>query len=537
MTKSLLFGDEARAKLLAGAGTVFNAVKVTHGPRGKNVAMESMYGGPRITNDGVSIAKEIELKDPFENIGAQVLRDVATKTNDAAGDGTTTAVVIAHEIVKEGLKRVAMGANAIMIRRGIEAAANDIVTELKKMAVKVAGKGDIINIASISAESKEIGKIIAETISRVGEDGVVTVESSHLSGIESTVTDGMQVDNGYLSPYFATDSARMEAEYRDVAVLVTDKKISMMQEMVPLLESLMATGKKELVIFAEDVEGEALSTFILNKLRGGLSVLAVKAPGFGEKKKEMLIDIATMTGATFIDSALGGTLADVGLNVLGRASKVTSTKDKTVIVGGAGAKAEVMKRVTFMKKQLSESESKYDKESLTQRIAKMTSGVAVVRVGASTETEMKYLKDKIEDAVNATKSAIEEGIVGGGGSALVTASYSLEKGKSAKGFSEFTVGYKILLKAARAPFLQIAENSGREDGQSLMNSVRLEGGGFDFSSEESGEIINDMVVAGIIDPVKVTRTAVQNAASAASVLLTTDVIIVTDKEVQKPSDY
>jgi chaperonin GroEL len=532
MAKRVLFRDEARARIKAGADVVAEAVRVTHGPRGRNVAIERSYGGPRITNDGVSIAKEITLKDKAENIGAEVLKEVASKTNDMAGDGTTTAVVLAHAIIAEGFKRVAMGANAVMVRRGIEAAAKDAVAELKAMAKTVKNKEEVRNVATVSAESAELGKTIADTIEKVGMSGVVTVEESQSFGIESEITEGLEFDRGYVSAYMVTNTDRMEAEYKDALMLITDKKISSIQEIIPLLEKVMQTGKKELVIIAEDVDGEALTTLVLNKLRGTLSVLAVKAPGYGDRKKEMLQDIAIMTGGTVITDEVGLKLDQAEVSMLGRAGRVVSSKDKTIIVSGKGKKADIEARVQQLKGQLENTDSKFDKEKLQERIAKLAGGVAVIRVGASTETEMKYLKDKIEDAVNATKAAIEEGIVPGGGSALAKVGAKLAKSKHAQGHDEFSVGYKILATSLSAPLIQIATNAGRDDAAVILRDVVEKGAayGFDAVSDEPEAKIVDMLAAGIIDPVKVERAAVQNAASAAAVLLTTEAAIAEEPE-------
>lgn len=537
MAKKVLFKDAARAKIKAGADIVAEAVRVTHGPRGRNVAIDRSYGGPRITNDGVSIAKEITLKDKFENIGVEVLKEVASKTNDMAGDGTTTAVVLAHAIITEGFKRVAMGANAVMVRRGIEAAAKDAVSELKAMAKPVKGKEEVRNVASVSAESAELGKTIADTIEKVGMSGVVTVEESQSFGIESEITEGMEFDKGYVSAYMVTNTDRMEAEYKDAAVLITDKKISSIQEILPLLEKLMQTGKKELVIIAEDLDGEALTTLVLNKLRGTLSVLAVKAPGYGDRKKDILQDIAVMTGGTVITEDVGLKLADTEPNMLGRAGRIVASKDKTVIVSGKGKKSDIEARVAQLKAQLEKTDSKFDKEKLQERIAKLAGGVAIIRVGASTETEMKYLKDKIEDAVNATKAAIEEGIVPGGGSALAKVGAKLGKSKHAQGHDEFSVGYRILASSLSAPLIQIATNAGRDDAQVILRDVVEKGAafGFDASSDDVEAKIVDMLAAGIIDPVKVERAAVQNAASAAAVLLTTEAAIADEPEEKSAS--
>ena len=529
--KKVIFGHDVRTALKVGADTVADAVRVTLGPRGRNVALEKGFGGPTVTNDGVSIAKEITLKDKFENMGAEIVKEVASKTNDKAGDGTTTAMVLTSAIINEGLKRTAMGANAIVVRRGIEAAAQDAVEELRTMAKEVKTKEDIRNVASISAESKELGKTIADTIGKVGKDGVVTVEESQSFGIESDVVKGLEFDRGYVSPYMVTNTDRMEAEMKDAAVLVTDKKISSVQEILPLLEKLAQTGKKELTIIADDVEGEALATFVVNRLRGAFTVLAVKAPGYGDRKSDMLGDIATVLGAEVVSEQLGRKLEEVDLSVLGKANRVVSTKDTTVIVGGKGKKKDVEARVAQLKTQAANSDSKFDKEKIDERIAKLTGGVAVIRVGAATETEMKYLKDKIEDAVNATKAAIEEGIVPGGGAALLKVSEKLAR-KHAQGHDEFAIGYRILVQALRAPLTQIVKNAGREDAPVILRDVAKKGGnyGFDAASDDADARIIDMIETGIIDPVKVTRSGVENAASAAAVLLTTEAAVSDDPD-------
>ncbi len=533
--KKVIFDNDVRAELGAGVAAVAGAVRVTIGPRGRNVALDKSFGGPRITNDGVSIAKEIELKDKFQNMGAEIIKEVASKTNEIAGDGTTTAMVLTHAIVEEGFKRTAMGANATVVRRGIEKAANDAVEELKKMAKQVKNQDDIVAVASISAESEELGKTIAETIDKVGKDGVVTVEESQSVGISSEVVEGLEFDKGYVSPYMVTNAEKMEAEAKDVKVLVTDKKISSVQDVLPLLEKLAQTGKKELVIIADDVEGEALATFVVNKLRGTFSVLAIKAPGYGDRKKELLGDIATVLGAQVVTEDLGMKLEDAGLDVLGEAGRIVASKDKTVIVDGKGKKSAIQERVTQLKAQLEQADSKFDKEKLEERIAKLSGGVAVIRVGAATETEMKYLKDKIEDAVNATKAAIEEGIVPGGGTALVKVAEKLSKNKESQEKDEFGVGYRILINALRAPFKQIVINAGRDDAEVIMSEMIKKGDnfGFDASSDETELKIVDMFKEGIIDPAKVERAGIQNAASAAATLLTTEAAIAEDEE-EKP---
>jgi chaperonin GroEL len=527
MAKQVIFDQEVRAKLKRGVDIVAGAVKVTLGPKGRNVALSKSWGGPTITNDGVSIAKEITLADKFEDMGASIVKEVATKTNDKAGDGTTTAVVLTQAIITEGLKRTALGANAMMVRRGIEAAAKDAVEELRKMAREVKGKNDIRQVATISAESEELGKTIADTVEKVGKDGVVTVEESQSIGIESDFVDGMEFDKGYVSAYMITNAERMEAEAKDAPILITDKKISTVKDILPLLEKLAQGGKRELVIIADDVDGEALATFVVNKLKGVFNVVAVKAPGYGDRKKEMLADIAITVGGTVISEDLGLSLEKTELNMLGRANRVVATKDSTVIVGGKGKKSEIEGRVSSLRKQAENTDSKFDKEKLEERIAKLTGGVAVIRVGAATETEMKYLKDKIEDAVNATKAAIAEGIVPGGGAALAKVGDKLHKKIDAKAHDEYTVGYRILLSALSAPLLQIAQNAGREDAAVVLQEVIKKGPAFGFNAaaESDEATIVDMFEAGIIDPVKVTRSCVQNAASAAAVLLTTEAAV------------
>jgi len=535
--KQVIFDQDVRAALKRGVDVVASAVKVTLGPKGRNVALSKSWGGPTITNDGVSIAKEISLEDKFEDMGASIVKEVATKTNDKAGDGTTTAVVLTQAIIHEGLKRTALGANAMMVRRGIEQAAQDAVAELKKMAKEVKSKGEIRQVASISAESEELGEKIAEVVGKVGKDGVVTVEESQGTGIDSEYVEGMEFDKGYVSAYMITNSERMEAEIKDAPILITDKKISTIKDILPLLEKVAQAGKKDLCIIADDVDGEALATFVLNRLRGAFNVLAVKAPGYGDRKKEMLADIATVVGAQVVSEDLGIKLENTELTMLGRASRIVATKDSTVVVGGKGKKSEVEKRVTSLRKQLENTDSKFDKEKLEERIAKLSGGVAVIRVGAATETEMKYLKDKIEDAVNATKAAIAEGIVPGGGTALAKVGDKLSKKVDSKAHDEYTVGYRILLSALSAPLLQIAENAGRQDSAVVLRDVVRKGGSFGFNaladSEEAS--IVDMYEAGIIDPVKVTRSGVENAASAAAVLLTTEAAVAEIPEKNTPA--
>ncbi len=534
MAKQVIYGEEVKKKLQKGVDTVANAVKVTLGPRGRNVILDKGFGGPTITNDGVSIAKDIVLKDKFENMGAEIIKEVATKTNEVAGDGTTTATVLTQALVNEGLRQTTMGINAMAVRNGMEHAAADVVEALKGMATKISSIEEIKQVATISAEDVELGEKIAETIDKVGKDGVVTVEESRSFGIETELTEGMQFDKGYVSPYMVTNPERMEAEYKNAQILITDKKVSSVEEILPLLEKVAQTGKKELVIIADDVEGQALATFVVNKLKGGFSVLAVKAPGYGDRKKEMLADIAVTTGGTLISDDFGLKLEDVALEQLGRADRVVATKDTTTIVGGGGDKQDIADRVTALKAQHEQTSSKFDKEKFEERIAKLTGGVAVIRVGAATETEMKYLKLKIEDAVNATKAAIEEGIVPGGGTSLARAAGIVEKNIEKKDLSrEEMIGYHIVLKALEVPLKQIADNTGKHDGAVIVEKVKQAGGNAGYDAAK-GEMIDDMIKAGIIDPVKVERSGVQHAVSAAAILLTTEVAIADEPEENKP---
>lgn len=530
MAKKITFGEEARKALKRGVDKVADAVKVTIGPRGRNVVLDKGYGSPTITNDGVSIAKEIELKDKLENLGAEIVKEVANKTNDIAGDGTTTSVILTQAIVNEGLKHATLGVNTMAIRSGIEKASEEAVGALRKIAKPIKGKEEIRQVATISAESEELGKKIADTIDRVGKDGVVTVEESQTLGLESEVVKGLQFDKGYVSPYMVTDTERMEAEVKDAQILITDGKISNVKEILPFLEKLAQTGKKELVIIADEVEGEALATFVVNKLRGGFNVLAIKAPGFGDRKKEMLEDIAITTGAQVISEEAGMKLDSVEPSVLGKATRVVSTKDTTTIVGGKGKKSEIEDRVSQLKALKDRTDSKFDLEKIEERIAKLTGGVAVIRVGAATETEMKYLKLKIEDAVNATKAAIEEGVVAGGGSALIHTAKKIS-GKKLESPEE-QIGYDIVVRALEAPLRQIVINSGKEDGAVIAHKIQNSGEKSGYNAV-TGEVISDMLKAGIIDPVKVSRAAVQNATSAVAILLTTEVAISDDPDKSK----
>jgi len=536
MAKQVLFGEEVKKKLQKGVDTVADAVKVTLGPRGRNVILDKGYGGPMITNDGVSIAKEITLKDKFENLGAEIVKEVANKTNELAGDGTTTATVLTQALVREGLRQTTMGLNSMAVRAGMEHAAVDVVKALQEQATQISTTEEIKQVATISAESAELGEKIAETIEKVGKDGVVTVEESQSFGIETELTEGMEFDRGYVSPYMVTNPERMEAVYKDAHILVTDKKVASVQEILPLLEKIAQSGKKELVIIADDIEGEALTTFVVNKLKGGFSVLGVKAPGYGDRKKEVLQDIAITTGGQLISEELGMKLEDAQIAHLGKADRVVSSKDNTVIVGGKGTKTAIDDRVVALRAQLEQTSSKFDKDKLEERIAKLTGGVGVIRVGAATETEMKYLKLKIEDAVNATKAAIEEGIVSGGGTSLAKAAAHVQKNILAqKNLSrEELVGYNIVLKALEMPLRQIVDNSGRDEGGVIVEKVKEMGGNAGYDAAK-GELVKDMIKAGIIDPVKVERASVQHAVSAAAILLTSEVAIADEPEENKPA--
>lgn len=524
MAKQILFGEEARRKLHEGIQNAAKAVKVTLGPRGRNVVLDRPYGGPRITNDGVSIAKEISFKDKFENMGADIVKEVASKTNDGVGDGTTTTVVLLEAMVSEGLSAVVKGANAMAIRSGMELARNEAVAKLKKMAKPVSGKGDIQQVAAISAESEELGTIIAETIHKVGENGVVTVEESQGMELSYEVVEGLQIDKGYVSAYMVTNPERMEAEMRDPLILITDKKIGGVQEILPLLEKVLQSGKKELVIVADDIEGEALSTFIVNRLKGTFSVLGVKAPGFGDRKKEMLADIAAIVGGQVISSDTGVTFENATLSMLGHAARVVATKDTTVFVGGKGKKADIEARVKQLKTLSESTSAKFDKEKLEERIAKLTGGVAVIRVGAATETEMKYLKDKIDDAVKATKASIEEGIVPGGGTALAKVAKAMAGLSDNMTSADEKAGYEIIVRALEQPLRQIALNCGKDDVSVIVDKVKngKASAGYDAVKDKH---VDDMIEAGISDPVKVTRGALENAVSAAAILLTTEAAV------------
>jgi len=514
MAKMISFSEEARGKLKDGVNKLADTVKVTLGPKGRNVVLDKSFGAPTITNDGVTIAKDIELEDKFENMGAQLIKEVASKTNDIAGDGTTTATILAQAMINEGLKNVAAGANPIEVRRGIEDTTEKAVLLIKKHSKKISKKEEIAQVASVSAGDNEIGNLIAEVMDEVGKNGVVTVEESNTMGLEKEVVEGMQFDNGYISQYMITDTASMKATLENPYILITDKKISSIQEILPVLEKMAQSGKKEIVIIAEDVDGEALATLVVNKLRGVLNVLAVKAPGFGDRRKEMLEDIAVLTGGTVISSDLGHKIEDTELDMLGQARKVESDKDNTVIIEGKGTASKIKARVDQIKKQIEAATSDYDKEKLNERLAKLSGGVGVIKVGAPTETEMKQIKYKVEDAVSATKAAIEEGIVPGGGVALLNIQNSLEKTEN--------LGANIVKESLSAPLKQIAENAGVE-GAVVVDKVRnmKVGEGYNAATGEYG----DMIKFGIIDPAKVTRSALQNAASIAALILTTEAIV------------
>ena len=525
MAKELKYGVDARKSLEAGVDAVADTVKVTLGPKGRNVVLDKSYGAPLITNDGVSIAKEIDLKDPYENMGAQLVREVASKTNDVAGDGTTTATVLAQAIVKEGMKNIEAGANSIVLRKGIRKAVDAAVQSIKKQSEKVKGKDQIAKVAGISAGDEEVGKMVADAMDKVSKDGVITVEESKTMQTELDLVEGMEFDRGYVSAYMCSDMDKMEANLDDPYILITDKKISNIQDILPLLEQVVKMGAK-LLIIAEDVEGEALTTLIVNKLRGTFNVVAVKAPGYGDRRKEMLQDIAILTGGQVISSDLGLELKDVTVEQLGRCKSVKVTKDKTTIVDGEGEKKDIEDRIAQIKQQISTTTSDFDKEKLQERLAKLAGGVAVIRVGAATETEMKEAKLRMEDALNATRAAVEEGIVSGGGSAYIHAQAAVQKVVDSLEGDEKT-GAKIILKALEAPLYTIADNAGLE-GAVIVNEVknRKAGEGFDAYNET---YVN-MIDAGIIDPAKVTRTALQNAASVAASLLTTEAVVADIKE-------
>ena len=525
MAKDIKYGVEARKALEAGVNKLADTVRVTLGPKGRNVVLDKSFGTPLITNDGVTIAKEVELEDAFENMGAQLVKEVATKTNDVAGDGTTTATVLAQAMINEGMKNLAAGANPIILRKGMKKATDAAVEAIAKMSEPIKGKDQIARVAAISASDDEVGSLVADAMEKVTNEGVITIEESKTMKTELDLVEGMQFDRGYVSAYMCTDMEKMEANLDDPYILITDKKISNIQDILPVLEELVKSGQK-LLIIAEDVEGEALTTLIVNKLRGTFNVVAVKAPGYGDRRKDMLKDIAVLTGGTVISEELGLDLKDATLASLGRAKSVKVQKENTVIVDGQGSKADIENRVAQIKAQLSETTSEFDKEKLQERLAKLSGGVAVIRVGAATETEMKEAKLRMEDALNATRAAVEEGIIAGGGSAYIHASKEVEKLVATLEGDERT-GAKIILKALEAPLFRIVENAGLE-GSVVVNKVResSEGVGFDAFREE----YVDMVKAGILDPAKVTRSALQNANSVASTLLTTESAVANIKE-------
>lgn len=543
MAKIIAFDEEAREKIKSGIDQVADAVKITLGPRGRNVILDKGFGSPTITNDGVSIAKEIELEDKFENIGADLIKEVANKTNDVAGDGTTTATVLAQAIIREGMKLVATGMNPINIRLGIEDAKKDIVNELKKNSKTVSGKEEIAQIATISAENPEMGKMIAQVLDEVGKDGVITVEESQTFGLEKEIVEGINFDKGYISPYMMTNAESLKAEMKDPYIIIADKKISTVAEILPILEKITTSGKKDIVIIADDIDGEALTTLILNKLRGVLNVLAVKAPEFGDSKKAMLEDIAILTGGKVISEETGMKMEKVEINILGRASKVIATKDSTTIVGGRGKKKDIETRISQIKNLIKSSDSKYDREKLQKRLAKLSGGVAVIKVGAATETELTYFKNKMDDALAATKAAYEEGIVAGGGVSLAKAAGAVfkklrEKIKrdNAKDkdvvedimTQEFNNGSRILINACFEPLKQIVKNAGLVEEAVVFSEVMKNENKNSGYDAKKGKYEDDMIKAGIIDPLKVTRTALENAVSVAAILLTTEVAI-TDK--------
>ena len=533
--KQLVFGEEARRKLRDGIDVLAEAVATTLGPKGRNVALDRKFGSPTITHDGVTVAKEIELEDPFENMGAQLLKEAATKTNDIAGDGTTTSTVLAHAMVTEGLKTLAAGANPMMLKRGIAAASKKIADSIKSQSIEISTKEEIANVATISAQDRSIGDLIAEVMDKVGKDGVITVEESKGLEFEQEYVEGMQFDRGYISPYFITDSEQMESVIESPYILVYDKKISAAQDLLPLLEKLVQVGKRELVLLAEDVDGEALATIVLNKLRGTLNVLAVKAPGFGDRRKAMLQDIATLTGATVISEETGRKLETVEVADLGRAEKIVSDKDNTTVIGGKGDTKAIKGRIDQIRVEIDKTTSDYDREKLQERLAKLSGGVAIIRVGAATETELKEKKHRVEDALSATRAAVEEGIVPGGGVALLNAMKKIDGLKLDS--DDATTGVNIVRKALEMPMRRIAENAGF-DGSVIVENVRQNQAkekntkiGFDILLEK----YEDMVNGGVIDPAKVTRGALENATSIAAMILTTEALITDVPEENPPA--
>lgn len=528
MAKQILYSEDARHKLLKGVNTLANAVKVTLGPKGRNVVLDKGYGAPTITKDGVTVAKDIEVEDKFENAGVELVKEVASKTNDDVGDGTTTATVLAQSIVTEGMKNVTAGANPVALKRGIDKCVEAIVKELKENIAKPVEESEIADVAAISANDKDIGKKIADAMKEVGKDGVITVEESPTFGMEIETVQGMRFDKGYVSAYMVTNAERMEAEYADALILITDKKISSIHDILPLLEKVAQSGKKELVVISEDLEGEALATLVVNKLRGTFNVLAVKAPGFGDRRKEMLADIAVLTGGKVISEEIGRKLDSVELEDLGRAHKVIATKEFTTIVKGQGEESAIKDRVAQIKRQIEDTKSDFDKEKLQERLAKLAGGVAIIKVGAATETEMKEVKHRIEDAVGATKAAVEEGVVAGGGVALIRAVKALDN-LSLENEEKVAIG--ILRRALEEPMRMIAQNAG-VDGAVIVEEVKKNSGNYGYNAA-TGEY-GDMVKWGIIDPAKVTRSALQNAASIAGMFLTTEAVVT---DIPKKDDH
>jgi chaperonin GroEL len=519
MAKQIIFNEEARAKMKKGVDQLANSVKVTLGPKGRNVVLDRGFGAPTITKDGVSVAREIEVEDKFENVGVEIVKEVASKTADVAGDGTTTATVLAQNIISEGLKNVTAGADPLSLKRGIDKATEEVVKNLQEMSKDVSDHGEIEQIASISANDKEIGKIIASAMEAVGKNGVITVEESQSFGIEKEVVEGMQFDKGYISPYMITDTDKMQAVYSDVPILITDQKISSLQDLLPLLESLAQSGKKDLVIIAEEVEGEALATLVVNKIRGVLNTLAIKAPGFGDRKKETLHDIAVLTGAKVVSEEVGIKLASATIDMLGSARKIVATKENATIVDGKGDPAALKERIAQIEAAIKKADSDFDKEKLQERLAKLTGGVAVIKVGAATETEMKEKKDRIDDALAATKAAVEEGVLVGGGVAYLRA---IESIVDLDLQYDEELGARILTTALATPLYQIAANAGK-DGSVIVAEVLKSKGNYGYNAKD--DKFEDLVEAGIIDPTKVTRYALQNAASAAGMFLTTEAVV------------
>ncbi|MFA6024469.1 MAG: chaperonin GroEL [Candidatus Gracilibacteria bacterium] len=531
MAKKILFQDEARQKLLSGVRQLSDAVRITMGPKGRNVLLEKKFGGPMITNDGVTIAKEIDLKDPEENVGAQLVKEVATRTNDIAGDGTTTATVLACALLEEGIRNVVAGANPVLLKKGMDKAVRKVVDRLNEMTKPLKSQKEVAQVATISAQDSEVGEVIAELMEKVGHDGAITVEESQRGiGISMRVVEGMQFDNGFIAPYMITDSNRMEAVYEDVKILITDKKISSFKDLLPILEAVVQSGKKELVILAEDIDGDALTNIIVNKLRGGFSILGIKAPGFGERRKEMLKDIAVLTGGTLISEEVGLKLESVTLSDLGEAKKVVSGKDHTMIIDGKGSHKEVENRVAELKVQMEDTKSDFDREKLQERIAKLGGGVGIIEVGAATEIEMKEKKTRIEDALNATKAAVQEGIVAGGGAALLHAAKALEDFRGSN--EDENVGARLVRFVLSAPIRQIAENAGK-NGEVVITEIlksKSDSFGYDALKDE----YTDMFEAGIVDPKMVTRSALENAVSVAGTVLTTGATV-TDIPEEKPA--